>query len=189
MVPTLPAPLFSANAETFRRRAPAAVDEQPEPVRWFVLDAEADGEAGITALDAVGELHRELTRRGVAFALARGKQDPLDDLTAYGLADTVGRERISPTPPTAVAADRRWCRGQQTARSLRSAGLAGRGPARPGSGASLEGLHGQSRQEVFPVPYDPAADRVVGPVFPDPWGPSAPLRPAPANAAEMPPGA
>ena len=105
-------PLFFANAEDFRRRALAAVDEQSEPVRWFVLNAEANVEVDITALDAVDELRRELTHRGVVFALARVKQDLLDDLEAYGLTDSVGKDKIFPTLPTAVAAYRTWLMGQ-----------------------------------------------------------------------------
>ncbi|PIM67180.1 sodium-independent anion transporter [Streptomyces sp. JV178] len=101
-------PLFFANAEDFRRRALAAVDEQEDPVRWFVLNTEANVEVDITALDAVDELRRELTRRGVVLALARVKQDLMDDLRAYGLAESVGADRIFPTLPTAVAAYREW---------------------------------------------------------------------------------
>ncbi|MFL4903776.1 SulP family inorganic anion transporter [Streptomyces sp. MMS24-I2-30] len=105
-------PLFFANAEDFRRRALAAVDEQTEAVRWFVLNVEANVEVDITALDAVDEVRRELTSRGIVFALARVKQDLLDDLEAYGLAGSVGADRIFPTLPTAVAAYRAWCREQ-----------------------------------------------------------------------------
>ncbi|MHC5905751.1 SulP family inorganic anion transporter [Streptomyces sp. S6] len=105
-------PLFFANAEDFRRRALAAVDEQTGPVRWFVLNAEANVEVDITALDAVDELRRELGRRGVVFAFARVKQDLLADLRAYGLVESVGEERIFPTLPTAVAAYRAWERRQ-----------------------------------------------------------------------------
>ncbi|WP_020140582.1 SulP family inorganic anion transporter [Streptomyces sp. 351MFTsu5.1] len=101
-------PLFFANAEDFRRRALAAVDMQTEPVRWFVLNTEANVEVDITALDAVDALRRELTARGITFALARVKQDLLDDLRAYGLADSVGADRIFPTLPSAVAAYRHW---------------------------------------------------------------------------------
>ncbi|MFF0156179.1 SulP family inorganic anion transporter [Streptomyces sp. NPDC005263] len=101
-------PLFFANAEDFRRRALSTVDEQDEPVRWFVLNTEANVEVDITALDAVDELRRELTHRGIVFALARVKQDLLDDLEAYGLTDSVGKDRIFPTLPTAVAAYRTW---------------------------------------------------------------------------------
>jgi high affinity sulfate transporter 1 len=105
-------PLFFANAEDFGRRARAAVDGQTEPVRWFVLNTEANVEVDITALDAVDELRRELTDRGIVFALARVKQDLLDDLQAYGLADSVGNDRIFPTLPTAVEAYREWNGGQ-----------------------------------------------------------------------------
>ncbi|WP_019057899.1 SulP family inorganic anion transporter [Streptomyces prunicolor] len=101
-------PLFFANAENFRRRALAAVAQQAVPVRWFVLNAEANVEVDITALDAVDELRRELAHRGVVFALARVKQDLLDDLVAYGLVESVGTDHIFPTLPTAVAAYREW---------------------------------------------------------------------------------
>ncbi|MEV6174094.1 sulfate permease [Streptomyces sp. NPDC051954] len=101
-------PLFFANAENFRHRALSAVDEQSSPVRWFVLNTEANVEVDITALDAVDELRRELTDRGIVFALARVKQDLMDDLKAYGLADSVGSDLIFPTLPTAVAAYRQW---------------------------------------------------------------------------------
>jgi sulfate permease, SulP family len=101
-------PLFFANAEDFRRRALSSVDEQTGPVRWFVLNTEANVEVDITALDAVDELRRELDRRGIVFALARVKQDLRDDLDAYGLTASVGTDRIFPTLPTAVAAYRRW---------------------------------------------------------------------------------
>ncbi|WP_405995390.1 SulP family inorganic anion transporter [Streptomyces sp. NBC_00986] len=101
-------PLFFANAENFRRRALAAVAQQAVPVRWFVLNAEANVEVDITALDAVDELRRELAHRGVVFALARVKQDLLDDLETYGLVDSVGTDHIFPTLPTAVAAYREW---------------------------------------------------------------------------------
>lgn len=103
-------PLFFANAEDFRRSALAAVAEQEVPVRWFVLNTEANVEVDITALDSVDELRRELGQRGVEFAMARVKQDLRDDLDAYGLSASVGEERIFPTLPTAVAAYRSWCR-------------------------------------------------------------------------------
>jgi MFS superfamily sulfate permease-like transporter len=101
-------PLFFANAEDFRRRALAAVDRHPGPVKWFVLNTEANVEVDITALDAVDAVRQELVGRGVVFALARVKQDLRDDLDAYGLTEAVGPERVFPTLPTAVAAFRAW---------------------------------------------------------------------------------
>ena len=97
-------PLFFANAEDFRTRALAAVDDAPAPVEWFVLNAESNVEVDLTALDAVEELRAELDRRGIVFAMARVKQDLLVALEAAGLADRVGAEHMFPTLPTAVQA-------------------------------------------------------------------------------------
>ncbi len=105
-------PLFFANAENFHRRALYAVDSQADPVTWFVLNAEANVEVDITALDALEELRKELEQRGIIFALARVKQDLRGDLDAFGLTASVGAHRIYPTLPTAVAAYHDWVRQQ-----------------------------------------------------------------------------
>ena len=98
------APLCFANADNFRRRARAAVDDNPQPVEWFVLNAEANVEVDITALDALDRLRTELTDRGITFAMARVKQDLRDALRAGGFLDRIGEDRIFMTLPTAVAA-------------------------------------------------------------------------------------
>ena len=72
------APLFFANAENFRERAIAAVNDYPGRVEWFVLNAEANVEVDLTALDALDQLRTELERRGIVFAMARVKQDLRD---------------------------------------------------------------------------------------------------------------
>ena len=97
-------PLFFANAEGFRRRALAAVDEAPWPVEWFLLNMEANVEVDLTALDALEDLRRELAGRGIVVALARVKQELHDDLDAAGFTDRIGAERVYMTLPTAVAA-------------------------------------------------------------------------------------
>lgn len=101
-------PLFFANAEDFHRRATAAVDAADEPVEWLVLNAEAIVEVDLTSLDSLARLRDELEARGVALALARVKQDLLDDLTAAGLVDRIGTDRMFPTLPTAVAGYLAW---------------------------------------------------------------------------------
>jgi sulfate permease, SulP family len=100
------APLCFANAENFRSRALAALDTQPEPPRWFLLNAEANVEIDSTAAETLEALHDELQRRGIVLALARVKQDLRADLRAAGLLDLIGEERIFPTLPTAVEAFR-----------------------------------------------------------------------------------
>jgi len=106
------APLFFANAQDFRRRALAAAGDGPGQARWFVLNTEANVEVDFTALEAVEAVRAELSRRGTIFALARVKQDLLDDLEAFGLAGKIGAQHIFPTLPTAVAAYRQWASQQ-----------------------------------------------------------------------------
>ncbi|WP_433663228.1 SulP family inorganic anion transporter [Nocardia sp. CA-128927] len=104
------APLCFANAEDFHRSALAAVrswnEQGGEPVRWFVLNAEANVEVDLTALDAVEQLRADLAAQGIVFAMARVKQDLRDDLDASGLTAAIGEGRLYPTLPTAVAAFR-----------------------------------------------------------------------------------
>ena len=98
------APLCFANAEHFLRRALAALDAQPTPVQWFVLNAEAVVEIDITAADVLLELHDTLARRGIVFGFARVKQDLFQQLSRAGVVAKVGAARFFPTLPTAVAA-------------------------------------------------------------------------------------
>ncbi len=100
------APLFFANAENFRRRATAALDSAPAPVRWLLLDMEAVLETDVTAADALTELHSEITGRGIVFALAHVKHELVVDLRRSGLLRRIGEDRVYATLPTAVAAFR-----------------------------------------------------------------------------------
>ena len=97
-------PLFFANAEDFRRRAVAAVDDAPTPVEWFLLNAEANIEVDLTGVDALDEVRRTLADRGIVFAMARVKQDLRAQLDTAGFIDKVGEDRVFMTLPTAVAA-------------------------------------------------------------------------------------
>ena len=101
-------PLFFANAEDFRRRALQVVDQHSGDLAWFVLNVEAIVEVDITGLDALESVRSTLDARGVIVALARVKRDLLDDLEAYGLAASIGRDRLFPTLPTAIAAYQAW---------------------------------------------------------------------------------
>jgi sulfate permease, SulP family len=98
------APLCFANAEDFRRRALAAVDQNDGLVEWFVLNAEANVEVDLTALDALDQLREDLFRKEIVFAMARVKQDLRDSLAAAGLLAKIGEDRIYMTLPTAVEA-------------------------------------------------------------------------------------
>ena len=107
------APLFFANVGDMRRRALLAVDQEnaavPEhPVRWFVLNVEANVEVDITAADGLRELHAELAARGVRLALARVKRDLRLPLERAGLAELIGEDMLFPTLPVAEEAYVAW---------------------------------------------------------------------------------
>ena len=103
-------PLFFANADDFLGRAHGRRCARTEPSReWFVLNAEANVEVDLTAVDTLEQL-RAHTRRaqGIVFAMARVKMDLRDQLAAAGFVDRVGEDRIFATLPTAVAAFATW---------------------------------------------------------------------------------
>jgi MFS superfamily sulfate permease-like transporter len=101
-------PLFFANVEDFKRRALESLESAPTPPEWFLLNAEANVQVDITAIDALDELLLELRRRGVVLAMARVKQDLREDLAAAGFVERLGEDRIFMTLPTAVEAYQQW---------------------------------------------------------------------------------
>jgi SulP family sulfate permease len=101
-------PLFFANVEDFKRRALASLDVVDTPTEWFLLNAEANVQVDITAIDALEELRENLTGRGIVFAMARVKQELRYDLQKSGFLERVGEGRIFMTLPTAVQAYVRW---------------------------------------------------------------------------------
>ena len=107
------APLFFANVGDMCRRALLAVDQEtaafPEqPVRWFILNVEANVEVDITAADALRDLHHDLAARGVRLALARVKTDLRIPLERAGLTDLIGQDMLFPTLPVAEEAYLSW---------------------------------------------------------------------------------
>jgi SulP family sulfate permease len=68
-------------------------------VEWFLLNAEANIEVDLTAVDALEEVRRMLADRGIVFALARVKYDLREILAPAGFIDRVGEDRISQRCP------------------------------------------------------------------------------------------
>jgi SulP family sulfate permease len=103
-------PLFFANSDDFVRRALEVVDAAAKHgrVEWFLLNAEANTEVDLTAVDALETLRHTLADRRIRFAMARVKQDMRASLDAGGLVERVGRDLMFPTLPTAVAAYAAW---------------------------------------------------------------------------------
>jgi high affinity sulfate transporter 1 len=99
-------PLFFANAEDFRLRVLAAVDEHAAaglPVRTVLLNCEANVDVDSTAIAAIEALVRELHRRGVEVSLARVHVELAALLERAGILALVGPDLVYPTLPTAVA--------------------------------------------------------------------------------------
>lgn len=63
------APLFFANAQDFKHRALASLDEADGPVEWLILNAEANVEVDLTSVDALDGLREELQRRDVVLVV------------------------------------------------------------------------------------------------------------------------
>ncbi len=101
-------PLFFANAQDFMHRALHSLELAEGPVKWLILNAEANVEVDLTSIDALDQLRSELEQRGIVLALARVKQDLRNDLVASGFLDRIGQERVFMTLPTAVAAYLDW---------------------------------------------------------------------------------
>lgn len=130
------APLCFANAENFRMRALAALERAEEgaggPVRWFVLNAEANTEVDLTSVDALEAVRTELSERGVELALTRVKQDVRDQLTAAGFLQRLGPDRVFMTLPTAVEGYARWYTTQFGAPPVGVPNVPGAASAAPG---------------------------------------------------------
>ena len=96
------APLFFANIGDLRRRALLAVEQEnaadpKHPVRWFVLNVEANVEIDITAADGLRDLHSDLAKQGVRLGLARVKNDLRIALERANLVELIGADMMFPT--------------------------------------------------------------------------------------------
>ena len=99
-------PLFFANAEDFRVRVLAAVEQNTRsgmPVQAVLLNCEANVDVDSTAVEALEALVQELHARGIDVALSRVHVELAELLSRAGILDLIGRENVYPTLPTAVA--------------------------------------------------------------------------------------
>jgi MFS superfamily sulfate permease-like transporter len=98
------APLFFANADSFRERVMALVGESSLPIRWVVVAAEPITDVDTTAADMLEELDKELAVYGAELAFAELKDPVKDRLERYGLHARIGHEFFFPTVGVAVKA-------------------------------------------------------------------------------------
>ena len=99
------APLFFANAKTFRDEVRRLTRGEPRP-EWIVIAAEPITDVDTTASDVLFELDRELDSQGMALVFAELKDPVRQKIERYGLAREIEPHHFFPTIGAAVAAYR-----------------------------------------------------------------------------------
>src|SRR6516165_6578587 len=84
------ADLFYANADRFADEVRALVDNAPDQVRWFVVDAGAVTDLDYSAARTVHDLLGELAARNVSVAFARVNNYLRADLDRHGISAQLG---------------------------------------------------------------------------------------------------
>ena len=100
------APLFFANARTFREQVLALSNNEVSPV-WILVAAEPITDVDTTAADMLEELDALLNARGVSLVFAEMKDPVRRKVERYDLTRTIDPSHFFPTLDTAVEAFRR----------------------------------------------------------------------------------
>jgi high affinity sulfate transporter 1 len=100
------APLFFANARTFREQIRAIAARDPRPT-WIVVGAEPITDVDTTAADILRELDEELNARGISLVIAEMKDPVREKIDRYELTDTIDPLHFFPTITQAVKAYQR----------------------------------------------------------------------------------
>jgi high affinity sulfate transporter 1 len=100
------APLFFANARTFRDEVTAIARAEPAP-RWIVVAAEPITDVDTTAADVLFDLDRALDERGQTLVFAELKDPVRRKVERYGLAREIQPQHFFPTVEAAVDAFQR----------------------------------------------------------------------------------
>jgi high affinity sulfate transporter 1 len=79
------APLYFANANLFMEQIEQLITQAPEPIKWFVLDAQAIVDIDTTGAEALKQVLILLANHNVTFALSRVNGHVLSLLKRYGL--------------------------------------------------------------------------------------------------------
>ena len=99
------APLFFANAKTFRDEVRRLARSEPKPA-WILIAAEPVTDIDTTASDILEELDEALNAQGISLVFAELKDPVRDKIERYGLTRTIDPRHFFPTIETAVTAFR-----------------------------------------------------------------------------------
>jgi high affinity sulfate transporter 1 len=97
------APLFFANAKTFRDNVTRLANAEPKPT-WIVIAAEPVTDVDTTASDVLADLDETLNAKGISLVFAELKDPVRDKIERYGLTRTIDPRHFFPTLESAVAA-------------------------------------------------------------------------------------
>ena len=107
------APLFFANARTFRDRIRALAGAEPRP-EWIVIAAEPITDVDTTAADMLADLDEELNDKGTSLVFAELKDPVREKLERYELIGPLDPDHFFPTLDAAVGAFREKTGAQWT---------------------------------------------------------------------------
>src|SRR6266516_1052721 len=110
------APLFFANAKTFRDAVRRLAQADPPPI-WILIAAEPVTDVDTTAADVLTELDEALNARGISLVFAELKDPVRRKIERYGLTRTIDPRHFYPTIESAVAAFRQETGAEWTAAS------------------------------------------------------------------------
>jgi high affinity sulfate transporter 1 len=130
------APLFFANATTFRDEVRRMARADPPP-RWILIAAEPVTDVDTTASDVLEDLDETLNAQGISLVFAELKDPVREKIERYGLTRTINPQHFFPTVESAVAAFREETGAQWAAASPSAAESpeVGGDPAKPGQAA------------------------------------------------------
>jgi MFS superfamily sulfate permease-like transporter len=131
------APLFFANAKTFRKEVMRLAQADPPPA-WILIAAEPVTDVDTTASDVLEDLDETLNERGISLVFAELKDPVRRKIERYGLTRTIDPRHFFPTVDAAVSAFRAETGAQWTAPEPASAEPAGADPDEDGPAGTAQ---------------------------------------------------
>jgi MFS superfamily sulfate permease-like transporter len=131
------APLFFANAKTFRDEVRRLARADPPPT-WIVIAAEPVTDVDTTASDVLEELDEALNAQGISLVFAELKDPVRRKIERYGLTRTIDPRHFFPTIESAVTAFRHQTGAEWTAPGQTDPGQAAPGQTTASSGPTRD---------------------------------------------------
>jgi len=127
------APLFFANAKTFRDEVRRLARADPPPT-WILIAAEPVTDVDTTASDVLEDLDEALNAAGISLVFAELKDPVRRKIERYGLTRTIDPHHFFPTVEAAITAFRDETGAQWAAADQPTGGLTVPGQTAPGTG-------------------------------------------------------